>query len=86
MINFESQNSSFKEMRDIVLQNKGEFKEKLKQELVDFLIEVEPNKYKIYEKINLIFDFETSDPVVVMADLDFRHQASKVGINSLDIF
>ena len=86
MINFESQNSSFKEMRDIVLQNKGEFKEKLKKELVDFLIEVEPNEYKIYEKINVIFDFETSDPVIVMADLDFRHKSSKVGVDSLDRF
>ena len=86
MINFESQNSSFKEMRDIVLQNKGEFKEKLKKELVDFLIEVEPNEYKIYEKINVIFDFEASDPVIVMADLDFRHESSKVGVDSLDRF
>lgn len=86
MINFESQNSSFKEMRDIVLQNKGEFKEKLKKELVDFLIEVEPNEYKIYEKINVIFDFETSDPVIVMADLDFRHESFKVGVDSLDRF
>ena len=72
-------------MRDFVLKN-SEFKEKLKKELVDFLIEVEPNKYKIYEKINIIFDFETSNPVIVMADLDFRHIASKVEINSLDRF
>lgn len=85
MINFESQNSPLKEMRDFVLKN-SEFKEKLKKELVDFLIEVEPNKYKIYEKINIIFDFETSNPVIVMADLDFRHIASKVEINSLDRF
>lgn len=49
MINFESKNSPFKEMRDFVLNDSG-FKEKLKKELVDFLIEVEPNEYKIYEK------------------------------------
>lgn len=85
MITFESQNSPFKEMRDLVLKN-SDFKEKLRKELVDFLIDVEPNEYKIYEKINVIFDFETSNPVVVMADLDFQHQASKVGINSLDRF
>ena len=85
MINFESQNSSFKEMRDLVLKN-SDFKEKLKKELVDFLIEVEPNEYKIYEKINVIFDFEASDPVIVMADLDFRHESSKVGVDSLDRF
>lgn len=35
MINLESQSSSFKEMRDFVLNN-SEFKEKLKKELVDF--------------------------------------------------
>ena len=86
MINFESQNSPFKEMRDIVLKNKSGFKEKLKIELVNFLIDVKPNKYNIYEKINIIFDFETFNPVIVMADLNFRHQASKVGINSLDRF
>lgn len=85
MITFESQNSPFKEMRDLVLNN-SDFKEKLRKELVDFLIDVEPNEYKIYEKINVIFDFETSNPVIVMADLDFQHQASKVGINSLDRF
>lgn len=85
MINFESKNSPFKEMRDFVLNDSG-FKEKLKKELVDFLIEVEPNEYKIYEKINLIFDFETSDPVIVMADLNFRQESSKVGVDSLDRF
>ena len=56
------------------------------KELVDFLIEVEPNEYKIYEKNNVIFDFEASDPVIVMADLDFRHESSKVGVDSLDRF
>lgn len=86
MINSESYQSSFKEMREIVLNNKSNFKEKLKKELVDFLIDVKPNKYNIYEKINIIFDFELLKPVIVMADLNYKHELSRVGLDSLDRF